>query len=27
LLEDTNTYRLIKKDPSNSIEKKLNDLI
>jgi len=27
LLENTNTYRLIKKDPSNSIEKKLNDLI
>jgi len=27
LLEDTNTYSLIKKDPSNSIEKKLNGMI
>jgi len=27
LLGDTNTYTLIKKDPSTSIEKKLNDLI
>jgi len=27
LLSDTNTYTLVKKDPSTSIEKKLNDLI
>jgi len=27
LLEDTNTYSLIKKDPSNFIEKKLNGII
>jgi len=27
LLEDNNTYSLIKKDPSNSIEKKLNGII
>jgi len=27
LLSDINTYTLIKKDPSTSIEKKLNDLI
>jgi len=27
VLSDTNTYTLIKKDPSTFIEKKLNDLI